>query len=211
MKINLELVGGFLGAGKSTFINSLIEITAVKGEKIVVLSLEEGNTSIIDKYEGVEYIKLYQVYGENQDAIKLLTGEILKLNPHRVIIELNGTEDLESLYGVIYHKEVDKIYKVKTMYYVINGSTCEKYIKNFGELLLPLIKISNLIILNSTETKKSSKNMELLENINPTAHIIDVNDFGNLAESLMESKLFVNKKIRELQRIIKDYFRKGMK
>ena len=46
MKVGIEVVTGFLGAGKSAFINSLINKTKAVGEKIIVLTCESGNVKI---------------------------------------------------------------------------------------------------------------------------------------------------------------------
>ena len=46
MKVGIEVVTGFLGAGKSAFINSLIKTTKAVGEKIIVLTCEIGNVKI---------------------------------------------------------------------------------------------------------------------------------------------------------------------
>ena len=59
MKVGIEVVTGFLGAGKSAFINSLINKTKAVGEKIIVLTCESGNVKIKELEEND-----ISVYGE---------------------------------------------------------------------------------------------------------------------------------------------------
>ena len=56
MKVGIEVVTGFLGAGKSAFINSLIKTTKAVGEKIIVLTCEIGNVKIKEFKEKDLYV-----------------------------------------------------------------------------------------------------------------------------------------------------------
>ena len=54
MKVKLDIVTGFLGSGKSVFINNIIKETITKDEKVVVLQLEDGETKISNNFTNVK-------------------------------------------------------------------------------------------------------------------------------------------------------------
>ncbi len=71
MKIQVEIVTGFLGAGKTSFINSLIKESYVKGEKIIVIQLENGEEKISDEISNYGLVTIYK-----QSDLKKLNEDI---------------------------------------------------------------------------------------------------------------------------------------
>ena len=72
MKVGIEVVTGFLGAGKSAFINSLINKTKAVGEKIIVLTCESGNVKIKELEENDITVKHIDFIEDNSE----LNGEL---------------------------------------------------------------------------------------------------------------------------------------
>ncbi|MBM6861397.1 cobalamin biosynthesis protein, partial [Clostridium saudiense] len=94
MKVKLDIVTGFLGSGKSVFINNIIKETITKDEKVVVLQLEDGETKISTDFVNVSTI-MY-----NDEIYKLgsyIRNIVEENNCTRIIIEYNGTESFEEL------------------------------------------------------------------------------------------------------------------
>ena len=102
MKVGIEVVTGFLGAGKSAFINSLIKTTKAVGEKIIVLTCEIGNVKIKEFKEKDLFVKHINFMEDNAELDKNIYEIINEYKPHRIIIEYNGTETLEYLYKCIW-------------------------------------------------------------------------------------------------------------
>ncbi len=65
MKVGVEVITGFLGAGKSAFINSLINKTIATKERIVVITCENGNTQINEFTENGQSVKHINFMGES--------------------------------------------------------------------------------------------------------------------------------------------------
>ena len=63
MKVGIDVVTGFLGAGKSAFINSLINKTIADKEKIVVVTCESGKTQINEFNENGQSVKHISLWG----------------------------------------------------------------------------------------------------------------------------------------------------
>ena len=79
MKVGIEVVTGFLGAGKSAFINSLIKTTKAVGEKIIVLTCEIGNVKIKEFKEKDLFVKHINFMEDNAELDKNIY-EIAKIN-----------------------------------------------------------------------------------------------------------------------------------
>ena len=77
MKVGIEVVTGFLGAGKSAFINSLIKTTKAVGEKIIVLTCEIGNVKIKEFKEKDLFVKHINFMEDNADS-EIYSNELKK-------------------------------------------------------------------------------------------------------------------------------------
>ena len=192
MKVGIEVVTGFLGAGKSAFINSLIKTTKAVGEKIIVLTCEIGNVKIKEFKEKDLFVKHINFMEDNAELAKNIYEIINEYKPHRIIIEYNGTETLEYLYKCIFDNKIGKLIKLDTMYFVCNGESINFYIKNMGEILLPFIQNSDVIAVNNCSNlneRDLEEGINILEALNHKAQIIIVNDNNNFEEALNKSNL----------------------
>lgn len=189
MKVGIEVITGFLGAGKTAFINSLISVTAVKGDKISIIQLEQGKTKIKEKKNDEYVVRLASMDCDIDSLKKHIVNEILLNKATSIIIEYNGTDKLDHLYSILESKELKNICRLNSLYYVCDGPSCIFYIKNMGELLIPFIESSNLILINNCKLMKDeeiSKVREALEEINLTSYILTVKnnyDFNNVLKS----------------------------
>lgn len=201
MKIDIEVVTGFLGYGKTSFINSLLKESQVEGEKVLIIQMEEGNKKIYeikDKNYPVEVRKINDI----DDIDILLHRYIKKFNPNRIIIEFNGTDKLESLKKKLEVSELKKKLKLSTIYFVADSRKLINNIDNLGYYIVPFIKDSNMIILNNTgELEKSVLKNEIntLRGINTRAFILNVDNKFNLSNRLRESKVLDNGCIKKIK------------
>ena len=211
MKVGIEVVTGFLGAGKSAFINSLIKTTKAVGEKIIVLTCEIGNVKIKEFKEKDLFVKHINFMEDNAELDKNIYEIINEYNPHRIIIEYNGTETLEYLYKCIFDNKIGKLIKLDTMYFVCNGESINFYIKNMGEILLPFIQNSDVIAVNNCSNlneRDLEEGINILEALNHKAQIIIVNDNNNFEEALNKSNLIESDFLRNIRVKLMDYMRK---
>ncbi|MDR5587887.1 MULTISPECIES: GTP-binding protein [Clostridium] len=194
MKIQVEIVTGFLGAGKTSFINSLIKESYVKGEKIIVIQLENGENKISDEVLDYGLVTIYK----QSDLKKLsedMIGLIREYSPNRIIIEFNGTYNLEDLFKIIDKKIYKNNISLDRIYFIGDTKSLRSYVQNMGNFLVPFIELSNLMILNNTkncnkEDIESTKNM--LKNINPSAYILESENKGGFNSLLRESQILDN-------------------
>ncbi|WP_299997033.1 GTP-binding protein [uncultured Clostridium sp.] len=211
MKVGVEVITGFLGAGKSAFINSLINKTIAIKERIVVITCENGNTQINEFTENGQSVKHINFMGESLKLNDCIYSVVKKYKPHRIIIEYNGTDTLEHLYKCVFDNKTGKLIKLSTIYFICDGRNIEFYIKNMGEILLPFIQNSDVIVINNFNIEKRlelEKGIKLLEGLNHKAQILiaENNDGFNLA--LENSNLLEDKLVRDMRVKLIDYIRK---
>lgn len=175
MKIKVEIVSGFLGSGKTSFINSMLQEEKLQGEIIVVIQDEFGNCEIKDDLNNqnqIIVIKSDRDKGINGDFIKEI---INKHTPNRIFIEANGMKDSSNIIKLFNNKELRKICKITDTINVIDATSFSMYLKNMGSIISTNIFNSETIILNNAdklEKKEFSNIQNEIENINETATIM---------------------------------------
>ena len=175
----IDIVSGFLGAGKTTFIKRVLEI--VKNEKTVLIENEFGEVGIDGgflKDSGIEIKEMNSgciccsLVGDFTSSLK----EILeKYEPQRVIIEPSGVGKLSDVMKAVELVESKLKIEPGKSVTVVDASKCKMYAKNFGEFFNNQIQYADIIVLSRTDIadeKKQAKAVEIVREINPTAKII---------------------------------------
>jgi len=201
MKINIEIVTGFLGAGKTSFINSLLSETQVKGEKIVIFQLEHGEKNVLQS-TNVNYFVKVKKLNEVKELKEEIIYSIKKYSPNRIIIEYNGTSDLKELIDILNEKIYREYSKITTIFFVADGKSLKKYIDNVGSFIIPFIQHSNMIVVNNIDYCNKEildEGFKKIRNINPKAYILKVNNKYILKSALRESKVLDNGYFKKLK------------
>ncbi|OOM14274.1 GTP-binding protein [Clostridium saccharobutylicum] len=209
MKIDIEIVTGFLGSGKTSFINSLLSESQVEGEKVLIFQLECG-TSRISYSSDVNYpIKLVQI-DEVSELNEAMIYSIRKYNPNRIIIEYNGTANLKELIDILNKKVYKKCSRISTIFFVTNGKKIKQHVENIGNLIVPFIKSSNMIVVNNIENCNKDileAGVKRLKQLNPKAYILKVNNKYVLKSALRETKVLDNGYFKKLKVKLENYKR----
>ena len=158
----IDIISGFLGAGKTTLIKKLIE-QAFKGEKLVLIENEFGEIGIDGgflKDAGVQITEMNSgciccsLVGDFGTALKQV---ITDYTPDRIIIEPSGVGKLSDVIKAV--KDVSGNLDVELDSYttVADVSKVKIYMKNFGEFFNNQIESANTIILSRTQTASQDK------------------------------------------------------
>lgn len=150
MKIHIEIVTGFLGAGKTSFINSLLKESLVDGEKILVFQLEQGEKKIVYSNSISNFVRIQDVL-DIKDLKEKMIYSIKKYKPNRIIIEYNGTSDLKELFDILNERIYRECSKITTVFFVADGKTLKQYIDNMGGFIIPFIQNANMIVINNID------------------------------------------------------------
>ena len=193
-KTKVDIVSGFLGAGKTTFIKKLIG-EAIQGEQTVLIENEFGEIGIDGgflKDSGIEIKEMNSgciccsLAGDFATSLK----EILtKFKPDRIIIEPSGVGKLSDVMKAVADVEEELEVEHNCAVTVVDVKKCKMYMKNFGEFFNNQIQFAGTIILSRADVadqKKIDEAVALIRNINPTATIITTPITELTGEKLLE-------------------------
>ena len=158
----IDIISGFLGAGKTTLIKKLID-EAFKGEKLVLIENEFGEIGIDGgflKDAGVQITEMNSgciccsLVGDFGTALKQV---ITDYAPDRIIIEPSGVGKLSDVIKAVKDVSADLNVDLDSYTTVADVSKCKIYMKNFGEFFNNQIESANTIILSRTQNVSQDK------------------------------------------------------
>ncbi len=177
--IKVNVISGFLGAGKTTLIKKLL-LEVYKGEKIALIENEFGEIGIDGgflKDSGVEITEMNSgciccsLVGDFGTALKELASTY---NPERIIIEPTGVGKLSDVISAIKNiKDADL--ELDACITVVDGTKCKMYIKNFGEFYNNQIENANCILMTRMDKiteEKLNESLMQLRALNEKASVI---------------------------------------
>lgn len=178
----VNIISGFLGAGKTTLIKKLLAGGAFEGEKLVLLENEYGEVGVdgaFMKNTGIEITELSSgcicctLAGDFRDALVKL---IEKYNPDRVIIEPSGVGKLSEVRAVIaaLAREGGGL-SLEACATVCDVNRARVYARNFGEFFTDQIASAECVVLSRTQMttpEKLDRAVELIKSVNNGARIV---------------------------------------
>lgn len=176
----VDIISGFLGAGKTTFIKKLIE-EVFQGEKLVLIENEFGEIGIDGgflKDAGVEITEMNSgcicctLVGDFSKALQQVLAEY---QPDRVIIEPSGVGKLSDVVKAIEGVEDEADIEIDGRITVVDGKKAKSYLKNFGEFFINQVEHASTIVISRTQMMTDEKIEEcvhLLRDKNREATVI---------------------------------------
>ena len=176
----IDIVSGFLGAGKTTFIKKLLG-EALANEKLVLIENEFGEIGIDGgflKSSGIEIKEMNSgciccsLVGDFKES---LTQILTTYTPDRIIIEPSGVGKLSDVLKAVAGVEDQLKVEQNCAITVVDVKKCKLYMKNFGEFFNNQIECATTIVLSRTdiaEQKVIDEAVELIRTINKNATII---------------------------------------
>ena len=175
--IKIDIISGFLGAGKTTLIKKLLK-EAYAGEQVVLIENEFGEIGIDGgflKEAGIEIREMNSgciccsLVGDFEESLKQV---VETYHPDRIVIEPSGVGKLSDVVKAV--EPVEGIV-VNSLTTVADAKKCKSYMKNFGEFYNNQVESAGAIILSRTDSIKEQKleeTMKLLKEKNPNAIIV---------------------------------------
>ena len=212
----IDILSGFLGAGKTTLIKKLIA-EAYQGEKLVLIENEFGEIGIdggFMKDAGVEVTEMNSgciccsLVGDFGTALKKV---IVDYAPDRVIIEPSGVGKLSDVMKAVEDAKQDADVVINSATTVVDVAKCKMYMKNFGEFFNNQVESAGTIVLSRTQNvpeKKVSDTVAMLREHNKDAAIIttpwdDID--GKVILDAMEHANTLDKLIKEAVEIARKH------
>ena len=178
----IDIISGFLGAGKTTLIKKLLS-EALKGEQVVLIENEFGEIGIDGgflKDSGIEIREMNSgciccsLVGDFGTSLKEV---ITTYHPDRIIIEPSGVGKLSDVIKAVKGVDVDCEISLNSYTTVADVNKCKMYMRNFGEFFENQLQYARTIILSRTDTPKATeekvaKAVALIREVNKDAVII---------------------------------------
>ena len=176
----IDIISGFLGAGKTTFIKKLLQ-EAISGEQVVLIENEFGEIGIDGgflKDSGIEIREMNSgciccsLVG---DFGKSLSEVLTKYKPDRIIIEPSGVGKLSDVMKAVIDVSADMDVALNSAVTIVDAAKCKMYMKNFGEFFNNQIENAGTVVLSRTDitdTAKIQKDVEMIREKNPKAAIV---------------------------------------
>ncbi len=178
----IDVVYGFLGAGKTTFIRHLID-HPLEGEKLVILVNEFGEV-------GLDGLILSGHGDEVADIVEIPSGcicctmapdfrwQIIELHerfsPDRMVIEPTGIATISQIMNILEREDLEHLYSSIRLIHILDGFEFLSFIKSHRYFMENQIRAGNTVLLNKTDRLKPSR-VKLLVNsvkeINPQARV----------------------------------------
>lgn len=176
----IDIISGFLGAGKTTFIKKLLQ-EAISGEQVVLIENEFGEIGIDGgflKDSGIEIREMNSgciccsLVG---DFGKSLSEVLTKYKPDRIIIEPSCVGKLSDVMKAVIDVSADMDVALNSAVTIVDAAKCKMYMKNFGEFFNNQIENAGTVVLSRTDitdTAKIQKDVEMIREKNPKAAIV---------------------------------------
>ena len=200
----IDIISGFLGAGKTTLIKKLIA-EAFEGEKLVLIENEYGEIGIDGgflKEAGIQITEMNSgciccsLVGDFGEALK----EVLtKYSPDRVIIEPSGVGKLSDVIKAV--KNIGDEVQINSTATVVDASKCKMYMKNYGEFYNNQIEYAGTVILSRTQNVSADKLdacLKMIREKNEEASIITTPWDDIQGKNIVEAMEKVNSLEKEL-------------
>lgn len=176
----IDIISGFLGAGKTTFIQKLLS-DALKGENVVLIENEFGEIGVDSgflKNAGIEILEMNQgciccsLVGDFETSLKEV---IEQYHPDRILIEPSGVGKLSDILSAVKSISENLDVQLDGAVTVVDATKAKLYNKNFGEFFDDQIRFATSVVLSRMDIASDNKAEEavnIVRGVNPHANLI---------------------------------------
>ena len=176
----IDIISGFLGAGKTTFIQKLLS-DALKGENVVLIENEFGEIGVDSgflKNAGIEIREMNQgciccsLVGDFETSLKEV---IEQYHPDRILIEPSGVGKLSDILSAVKSVSENLDVQLDGAGTVVDATKAKLYNKNFGEFFDDQIRFATSVVLSRMDIASGNKAEEavnIVRGVNPHANLI---------------------------------------
>ena len=178
--IKIDIISGFLGAGKTTFIKKMLD-EVYQNEKIALIEnefgevgidggfLKDSGVNITEMNSGCICCSLVGDFGKNLNEV------ITQYHPDRILIEPSGVGKLSDVMKSVIDLEKEQDVRLNALVTVVNAKKASKQMKAFGEFFNNQIEFATTIIFSRTQTA-TEEQLELcvrqMQELNQKAAVI---------------------------------------
>ena len=211
--LKIDIISGFLGAGKTTFIKRLLK-TKIRDEKVVLIENEFGQISVDSAFlqgSGIQIKELSQgciccsLVG---DFSKSLNEVITTYNPDRIIIEPSGVGKLSDVKKAVIDAKLGEY--LNSYICLVDAQRAKMYLRNFGEFFKDQIEAASTVVLSRTDVANEDKineSLSIVRSLNDKANVISTHIDLLSDEDLIRSYEGVDK--NQLEELMEELLHEG--
>lgn len=211
--IKVDIISGFLGAGKTTLIKKLVE-EKLSSQKIVIIENEFGEVGIDGSILRKSNMEVKEISAGcicctiNED-FKIAVEEVMdKYAADQIIIEPSGVAKISEILKILNVPDLKKKIKLNMIITIVDVLKYKIYISNFEEFYRNQITNANTIILSRTQNARSEQVEEVMDDIkkiNKEANIITTPWSKLSAERIIEiseqsTKAFIDEQVNLIKK-----------
>ena len=163
--IKLDLITGFLGAGKTTFIKKYAKYLAQSGEKVCVIENDFGAINVdmvLLKELESEGINLEMIVGgDGKEAhkrrLKTKLISMAMMGYTRVIIEPSGIFDVDEFFDLLFEDPIDRFYSASNVIAVVDSKLCTEMSKQARYILMSEVADAGAIVFSRSQYSTKDK------------------------------------------------------
>ncbi|GAB3655708.1 GTP-binding protein [Echinicola sediminis] len=193
-KINVYLLTGFLGAGKTTVLNGLL--AAKKDEENIIIENEFGKVSIDSHLVETRYCSLFEMNNGcicctlDNELVEVLAAILnADVQPDNLFIEASGVADPGGIVALFRQEEVANFFQLQQVICVVDATVVEDWIEEIPEVSRQLAA-ADLMVLNKKSLVSPSylpSLVQLVQGINSLAEVI-VSDHGQIPHDIFSQQ-----------------------
>lgn len=199
MALPVYVVTGFLDAGKTTFLNKLLNRRDWRETRIIVVQFETGEEEFHSRYDNCEHIAFPKkiLEQQSQQIVEQIRDRILSGEFDEIWIEWNGVVPFSQLQALLLHPPLRSLCQIQKVMHIADAMNIENLLGRTGNALPEQIASSDFAVVRNDgySAKAYSRVRRLLRGINPGVKIYQVN--SDLYKQLFEKK----------ERPVKNFFR----
>ena len=203
----VEIISGFLGAGKTTWIKKLLSEETNK-KKIMLVENEFGQVGVDSGFLQEVGVKITELNSGCicctlvGDFIEALEKAVKEYQPELILIEPSGVGKLSDIIKAVNHTDRQANIQLLGSVTIVDAKKAKLYLRNFAEFFKDQISYANVIILSHTDRLSDdelTEIVELIKKLNNHAHLVttdwdlinakEVNGLLNSSDPLLESML----------------------
>lgn len=184
-QVPVYVVTGFLGEGKTTFLNGLLNHPSVRKIKTLLIQFENGEESFYDNNSNFKIININKKdLEQREDSI---AGEIYEkiedYKPNQVWIEWNGVTKFSKLLEIFLYPLLHKICSIKKVIHVASERTLTELMGRTGEALPEQISNCDIAVVRGDDFNRNKK---IIHSINSDAKVFKIEEFKKIYEMIFK-------------------------
>lgn len=199
MKIQIDVVTGFLGSGKTAFINKVLSSSLFSQERIVVVQCEFGEEVIEEAIVKSRDVQICKLDIGNELTVDFLKEVVKKYLPHRIIVEYNGMKRIGDVLDLLEDRWFRRTFSINKIFHMIDSTTFEVFMNNMGAVFIEQIAESDMVMLNNTVNVNEDKLKGIkrtVQSINRSCDILGTTSTHEYMLALNEGAVYTDSSIK---------------